>query len=238
MSAKNRIGGLQPFTTIDFPGRLAAVLFLQGCNLRCSYCHNPGLIDGSGETIPWDSVWKFLKGRQGLLDGVVISGGEPTISPDLEEMMKEIKGLGFEVALQTNGCFPQRLSPLLDKGLLNFVAMDVKAPFARYHQVTRVGEGQAVRDSAEMLVKSGLAYEFRTTVHPDLLDDEAVLELAGELQEIGAQSFVLQKYQPGKVLDPRLPIPFHPYLIPATVSRLRSSFPAFSVRGEKQSSLR
>lgn len=238
MSAKNRIGGLQPFTTIDFPGKLAAVLFLQGCNLRCSYCHNPGLVEGPGENLPWDSVWKFLKGRQGLLDGVVISGGEPTISPDLEEMMQDIKGLGFEVALQTNGCFPKRLEPLLDDGLLSFVAMDVKAPFARYHQVTRVGEGRSVRDSAEMLVKSGLPYEFRTTVHPDLLDDEAVLELAEELQGLGAQSFVLQKYQPGKVLDPRLPVPFSPYLIPETVNRLRSTFSTFSVRGERQPTLR
>ncbi|MFZ2959983.1 MAG: anaerobic ribonucleoside-triphosphate reductase activating protein [Candidatus Ozemobacteraceae bacterium] len=247
MTSSLAVGGLLRFTTIDFPGKLAAVIFLRGCNLRCSYCHNPELITSgrdeglnetgneAGEKVPdmsWKAVADFLKTRRGLLDGVVFSGGEPTLSPALYDAVSEVREMGFEVALHTNGCFPEKLEALLTSDLLSYVAMDVKAPFSGYSRITPTGEGKSARESAKMLIHGHLPHEFRTTVHPDLLDDEAVLELAEDLAGMGAKRFVLQPFHSGKTLLPGLSTPIGPFLRRSTIGRLEHVFSQFSVRGD------
>jgi pyruvate formate lyase activating enzyme len=157
-----RVGGLTRLSASDYPGRLAAVVFCQGCAWRCGYCHNPELqpARGAGE-IPWPVVLAFLERRRGLLDAVVFSGGEPTLQAGLAEAMREVKRLGFLVGLHTAGIVPRRLAQVLP--LVDWVAMDAKAPFESHERVTRVrGSGARARRSAALLRASGVACEFHT----------------------------------------------------------------------------
>ena len=200
-----KIGGLQKVSLIDYPGRISAVVFTQGCNFRCPYCHNPGLVpfDPPGILLPEEDVFSFLEKRRGRLDGVTISGGEPTIQTDLGSFLKKVKFLGYPVKLDTNGSAPGILEDLLAGGLLDYVAMDVKAPPGKYGKLS----GSAVpfsriRESADILRSSGVSYEFRTTVIPSLLNEE---DLVNMLEAIGpAGRFVFQRFVPSKTLDPSL----------------------------------
>lgn len=191
------IGGITPFTTIDFPGRLAAVLYTQGCAWRCRYCHNSHLWS-FGDDVSGDGgfgrVLDFLKTRKGLLDGVVFCGGEPTAHEALPAAMRAVKDLGFEIALHTTGMYPDRLKAALP--WCNWVGMDVKAPFDQYETVTRSrGSGDGPRQSLALLLQSGVDHEIRTTVHPDLLTEGQILEIAGELSRMGVRRYVLQAFR-------------------------------------------
>lgn len=198
------VGGLVPLTTLDFPGRLAAVVFSQGCSWRCRYCHNTHLIPRESDAaIPWEQVRGFLERRRGLLDGVVFSGGEPTLQAGLEQAMIETIALGFEVGLHTAGTYPQRLARLLP--LLDWVALDVKAPFEDYDRVTGVaGSGSRVRQSIELLVAAGVEFECRTTVQSQLLGEDETLALADELARMGVRHYALQAFRPEGCADPEL----------------------------------
>jgi pyruvate formate lyase activating enzyme len=157
-----RVGGLARCSASDYPGALAAVVFCQGCAWRCGYCHNPELqaARGAGE-IPWSAVRAFLDRRRGLLDAVVFSGGEPTQQPGLAAAMREAKAMGFRIGLHTAGIVPRRLAQVLP--LVDWVAMDAKAPFESHERVTRVpGSGARARRSAQLLRASGVACEFHT----------------------------------------------------------------------------
>ncbi len=189
------VGGLTPLSTTDYPGQLAAVVFCQGCPWQCGYCHNPHLIprDGIGGTT-WAEVKAFLLRRQGLLDAVVFSGGEPTLQSGLAEACQEARELGFKVGLHTAGPYPARLAEVLP--WLDWVGMDVKAPFADYDCITGVpGSGERARESLSLLLDSGVAHEVRTTVHPDLLCAEQVSDMARELAALGVQRYVLQEFR-------------------------------------------
>ncbi|MHB1402662.1 MAG: anaerobic ribonucleoside-triphosphate reductase activating protein [Thiobacillus sp.] len=190
-----RVGGLTPLSTTDWPGMLAAVVFCQGCPWRCGYCHNPGLIPPRGDhEIPWEDVLVFLRRRQGLLDGVVFSGGEPTAQAGLADAMREVRALGFKVGLHTGGMYPQRLAAVLP--LVDWVGLDVKAPFAEYARVTGVaGSGERAHAGLLEVVASGVAHEVRTTVHPALLADAEVVGLAHDLAGRGVKTFVLQAFR-------------------------------------------
>jgi len=193
-----RIGGMTPLTTIDFPGRLAAVLFLQGCPWRCGYCHNPELLPARGSAVvAWDQVAGFLQRRRGLLDGVVFSGGEPLLQASLPEAVQAVRAMGFGAAMHTGGMYPLRLARLLP--LLDWVGLDIKAPAARYAQVTRrrIGE-QAVWESLDRLLDSGVDYECRTTWHPSLYPEDELRELATVLASRGVRRWVVQECR----LDP------------------------------------
>ncbi len=190
-----RVGGLTPLSTTDWPGLLAAVVFCQGCPWRCGYCHNPDLIPprGAGE-IPWEEVLAFLRRRQGLLDGVVFSGGEPTLQAALPDAMREARGLGFKIGLHTGGMYPARLAAVLP--LVDWVGLDVKAPFADYAGITGVAEsGTRARESLEQVLASGVAHEIRTTVHPALLADAEVVGLAHDLAARGVRRYVIQAFR-------------------------------------------
>ncbi len=190
-----RVGGLTPLSTTDWPGMLAAVVFCQGCPWRCGYCHNPGLIPARGDSeIPWEDVLAFLRRRQGLLDGVVFSGGEPTSQAGLADAMREVRALGFRIGLHTGGMYARRLAEVLP--WVDWVGMDVKAPFADYMRTTGVeGSGERVREGLRQLIASGVDHEIRTTVHPDLLPDPDLVELGRDLAARGVRRYAIQAFR-------------------------------------------
>jgi pyruvate formate lyase activating enzyme len=226
-----KIGGITPFTTIDFPGALAAVFFCQGCPWRCSYCHNPHLQSCSGDgAYTWDQIVSFLKMRQGFLEAIVLSGGEPTLQKDLPEAIKEIRSFGYQIGLHTAGMFPESLKKILPQ--IHWVGMDIKAPFALYEKITHVPKsGDAARTSARLILESGVPYEFRTTVHPDLLSGSDLLTLAGELIAMGAMHYVLQTFRKQGCANQDLTkAPLHIIWDETVIDNLKKSFQTFSIR--------
>lgn len=192
-----RVGGLQRWTSIDFPGRLAAVVFCQGCPWRCSYCQNPELLDAMGAPqLAWDEVMRFLRARQGLLDGVVFSGGEPTLQVALPAAMREVRSLGFEVALHTSGMYPERLAEVLP--LVDWIGLDIKAPWQRLDALTAArGSAPRVLDALRRVLASGVAHECRTTWAPELFPLEELHALTEELAGLGVKRWALQQLRGG-----------------------------------------
>ena len=197
-----QVGGLTPFTSIDYPGLLSAVVFVQGCPWSCTYCHNPHLQARAAPAAPaWADVLAFLRTRAGLLDAVVFSGGEPTLDPALPRAIGDVRALGFKVGLHSAGIYPQRLQAVLPD--LDWVGLDIKAPLARESQHDAVigvkGGAAAVRRSLAELVRhsraSGMPFECRTTAHPQWLDAGALTELADELAEAGVANWALQIFR-------------------------------------------
>lgn len=188
-----RLGGLTPLTTIDFPGRLAAVLYCQGCPWRCGYCHNPELLDATAPpALPWSQALQFLQSRRGLLDGVVFSGGEPTLQAALPAALAEVRAMGFATGLHTGGMYPERLSVVLP--LLDWVGLDIKGPQRCYDAITGIpGSGAKALASLRHVVASGVAYECRTTWHAGLFDVQALQDLGRTLAGEGVQRWVLQE---------------------------------------------
>lgn len=174
------IAGLQKMTLLDFPGKVACTVFLGGCNYRCPFCHNAELFTGKvKEVMSTDTFLTFLKKRQNLLDGVCVSGGEPTLSPELEQLLTEIKGLGFLVKLDTNGSRPAVLKQLVGAGLVDYVAMDVKNGPSRYARTVGLEKVDlaAVEESLRFLVDGGIGYELRTTLVSQLHDGASMEEM-------------------------------------------------------------
>ena len=180
-----KIGGLIKFTLIDYPGHVAAVVFTQGCNFRCRYCHNPELVYPHllQESMPKDDVLSFLRKRKGTLEGVVITGGEPTLHLGLIDFMAEIKALGYKIKLDTNGTKPEVLQEAIERQLVDFVAMDLKAPLEKYSLITGVEfDPKIIQKSMDMIVDSGLPYEFRTTYDKEVLTDEDIQAISDSVQ--------------------------------------------------------
>jgi pyruvate formate lyase activating enzyme len=221
-AARLRVGGLTPLTSIDFPGRLAAVVFCQGCPWRCGYCHNPALLDPTVPgTVPWAQVRSFLERRRGLLDGVVFSGGEPTLQAALPHALHEVRGLGFEAALHTGGMYPDRLTALLPQ--LDWVGLDIKGPARHVDAITGSRDGVArVQASLRHLLASGVAYECRTTWHPGLFAFDELQALAEELAALGVRRWTVQEC--------RMPGGAHHALAPGDVQALSEPFEQFTVR--------
>lgn len=230
-----RVGGFVPYSGVDLPGKLSAVVFVQGCPWRCGYCHNPHLQgrDGAGKT-SWAEIVAFLQRRAGLLDAVVFSGGEPTLDPALGAAMREVRGLGFEVALHTAGMYPRRLAEVLP--LVDWVGVDVKAPLdepALHDRVTGVAGGAAaVRESVACVVRSGVAHEFRTTAHPALLDDADLLRIGHSLARTQARAFAVQVARPVRDAAPALPAVHPGYPAESTLRLLAALIPSFTLRRE------
>jgi len=198
-----KIGGFQKFSLIDYPGKIAAVIYTQGCNFRCPYCHNPELVLSElfEKEIPLQEILDFLKFRKGKLEGVVITGGEPTLQSDLSNIIEKIKGLGYSVKLDTNGTNPAVLKELIEKKLINYIAMDIKAPFERYKELagTEV-DLEKIKQSIRQIMISGIDYEFRTTVVKYLLNDNDVELLKSEFSNV--KRYVLKDFNPAaKILS-------------------------------------
>jgi pyruvate formate lyase activating enzyme len=197
-----KIGGLQKVSLIDYPDAICAVVFLQGCNFKCSYCHNPELVEPKlfSSCIDEKQVLKFLAERVGKLDAVCVTGGEPTIQEDLILFVKKIRKLGFAVKLDSNGSQPDIIKTLLDEKLIDFIALDIKAPLAKYENITKVPVNpQSIQESINIILKSKIPHEFRTTVVKSQLTAKDILEIVKLI--CGAKRYVLQRFIPTKTLD-------------------------------------
>jgi len=196
------IGGLHKLSLIDYPRKLSAVIFTRGCNFRCPYCHNPELIESNGgDFIEEDKILSFLDERKGKLDGVVLTGGEPTLQSEIVEFLERIKRLGFFVKLDTNGSYPERIKELIDRKLLDYIAMDIKAPLYKYSRTTLTSiDTERIVESIHLIMNSGIDYEFRTTVVRSLLSRDDFPKI-GEMIK-SAKLFVLQEFRPTKTLEP------------------------------------
>lgn len=196
-------GGFENFTLIDYPGKIACVLYTIGCNFRCPYCHNPELVDETVEkTFTERDVLEFLDTRKAMLDGVVITGGEPTMHEDLPAFISEVKKRGFLVKLDSNGTNPRLLKKLGKDRMVDYFAMDIKAPIEKYSKVAaRPVDTNAIHESIEVLKNQGVPYEFRTTVIKALHSVEDIRLMASEIR--GAQKYYLQKFIPTKLLNPQ-----------------------------------
>lgn len=199
------IKGFLENSMLDWWGKLVAVLFLPGCNFRCPYCHNPALVLNPQDLpdIPLEHIFSRLAKSGGWIDGVVITGGEPTLSTDLPQLIRQIRKAGFPVKLDTNGSNPVMLTQLLEEGLLDYVALDVKAPLNELDYQRATGQGSKVADIAEsinLLKNSGIDYELRTTVCPSLLDEAKLKQLLVQIK--GAKRLVLQNFKPSKLINP------------------------------------
>ena len=184
------ISGLQKMTLLDYPGRVACTVFLNRCNYRCPFCHNAQLLDGSAEDVmTQEEFLTFLQKRVGLLDGVCITGGEPTLSAGLEDLLRQIKALGFAVKLDTNGSRPQVLKKLVDAGLVDYVAMDIKNSPARYAATCGLAKVDldAIEESIAFLLSGAVDSEFRTTVVHPLHDEQSLLEMGQWLFDLAGK---------------------------------------------------
>ncbi len=226
-----KVGGVAPFTATDYPGQLAAVLFVQGCPWRCGYCHNTHLQPRTREgAVSWAKVMSFLARRVGLIDAVVFSGGEPTSDPALATAIGDVRALGFKIGLHSAGTHPRRFERVLP--LVDWVGFDVKAPFEDYEQVTRMREsGTFAQRSLEALLSSGVDYECRTTAHPSLLTDVDLLKLAHALSSMGVKKHFLQIFRKQGSLDAALnAVGTTGYPSGPTLDEMRRLFPTFDVR--------
>lgn len=196
------IKGMQKLTLIDYPGKVACTLFTFGCNFRCPYCQNPELVIGTPDNaIEEKTILEFLEERKGFLDAVCITGGEPTLYEDLPEFIKKIKNIGYLIKLDTNGTNLEMLKRVVEENLIDYIAMDIKAPLERYEEVVRVEvDEEEIRRTTDFIMKCGLEYEFRTTVVPGLIGKEDI-EKIGEWLE-GAEKYYIQQFNNEKVLDP------------------------------------
>ena len=192
-----RIGGVQKFSFIDYPGKTAAIIFTQGCNFKCGYCHNPQLVYPSlfKVSIPEEEIFAFLESRINQLDGVVITGGEPTLQPDLIEFITKVKDMGFLIKLDTNGSNPKVLEQIIKQKLVNFIAMDIKAPFDKYNSVCCVPVNiDNIKLSMNLIKKSGINFLFRTTYDKSKLFDKDIQTMTDFLNV--ADFYKIQKCNP------------------------------------------
>lgn len=209
-----KICGLAKMSTIDYPSELSAVLFTPGCNFDCFYCHNRLLLSGQAGDIPLDEITDFLKRRRGLLDGIVISGGEPTLQSDLIPFLRMIKNMGYLVKLDTNGSLPDVIAEVVRHDLADYIAMDYKSPFSRYPEICRADASGTI-ESLRLLRSSEISWELRTTVIPQLTLDD-LLQMARDVDPL--PRFVLKPY-----VKPELYLPedkFRVSLAPYTAAQL------------------
>lgn len=228
-----KVGGITPFTATDYPGEIAAVVFVQGCPWRCGYCHNPHLqprlADGP---LDWARIRNLLQRRVGLVDAVVFSGGEPTIDPHLADAIGEVKDMGFKIGLHSGGIYQNRFSEILP--MLDWVGFDIKAPFDhRYDRVTGVADSAtAALAGAQAVISSNVDYEFRTTIHPALLDEDDIMEVAQTLARMGATSYALQSFRAQGCGSTALKMAAGTsYPSDDLVQRVAALFPKFTLRG-------
>jgi pyruvate formate lyase activating enzyme len=210
-----KIGGLQKLTLVDYPSKIAATVFLTGCNFKCGFCHNAGLVDveeiKKQPEISEKDFFKFLDSKVGLIDGICITGGEPTINSDLIDFIKKIKEKGFLVKLDTNGSNPEMLGKIIREELVDFIAMDIKTSIdvksqdpisnaQNYSKATGVKVNiDNIKRSVDLIKNSGIDYEFRTTVVPGVVEEKDIEKIGQWLQ--GAKKFALQQFRNQKVLD-------------------------------------
>lgn len=227
-----KISGMQKLTLLDFPEHTACTLFVPGCNFRCPYCHNSELLASDVEFYDESEVFAFLNKRRGVLEGVCVTGGEPTIYTDLDRLLTKIKELGYLVKLDTNGYLPDRITPLIERGLVDYIAMDIKNSPERYAETAGLinFDMEPIYQSIDIIMNSGVDYEFRTTVASELFDEKSIESAARMIR--GAkryflQAFVMRDTVPSKSLTPPQSIVLSRYL-----DIVRQFVPNAAIRGE------
>jgi len=189
-----KIGGFQKTSLLDYPDRISAIVWTVDCNFKCPFCYNKNLVDGNVELFNEDEVLSFLKKRKGLLEALSISGGEPFLQKDILDFTSKVKKLGYLVKIDTNGTFPERLKELIDKKLVDYVSMDIKAPKNKYNKLAGIKANlKKIEQSIEIIKNNAPDYEFRTTFVPDLLKKEDIIEIAKWLE--GSKRFYLQQFK-------------------------------------------
>lgn len=228
-----RIGGLQKLAMVDFPGKVAATVFTSGCNLRCPFCHNAPLVTRpeEAEQLTEEAVLNFLAGRKGLLDGVVLSGGEPLLQTGVAAFLSRVRDMGFAVKLDTNGCYPQRLRELLEKGLVDYVAMDIKNSLEKYPQTVGCPgfDTAPVEESAAMLMGGSVDFEFRTTAVRPFHTPEDIESIGRWLT--GAPRYFLQTFVDSGNLVGEGCAPFSPLEMRELAEKARPWFKTVAIRG-------
>ncbi len=192
-----QIHGLQKLSMVDYPGKLAATIFTGGCNLRCPFCHNALLVTRLAESPRLDpaEVLRFLRSRRGLLDGVVLTGGEPLLQPDAADFLREVKAMGFPIKLDTNGCYPKALGEILERGLVDYVAMDIKNRPEKYAATVGLShfDLKPVEESIRLIRSNAPDYEFRTTVVQEFHTPEDISAIGSWIS--GAKTYCLQNFE-------------------------------------------
>ncbi|DAC72357.1 MAG TPA: anaerobic ribonucleoside-triphosphate reductase activating protein [Thermoplasmata archaeon] len=228
-----KIGGFQKTSLLDYPDRISAIVWTSGCNFRCPFCYNRKLALGGDELFLDEEILSFLSKRKGLLEGVVISGGEPLLQDDIADFIGKIKQMRFLVKIDTNGAYPERLSELLEAHLVDYVAMDVKAPKGKYRQLTGIDVDVAkIEASIELIKKKAPAYEFKTTFVPGALKKEDIVEIGQWLS--GTDVYYLQQFKIIKpLLSPTLEntIPYPREYFFETLGAIQPFFKRCAVRG-------
>ncbi|MBE3121791.1 MAG: anaerobic ribonucleoside-triphosphate reductase activating protein [Thermoplasmata archaeon] len=228
-----KIGGFQKTSLLDYPDRISAIVWASGCNFRCPFCYNKNLALGTAELFPEDEILSFLSKRKGQLEGVVISGGEPLLQEDIVDFIEKIKKQRFLVKVDTNGAFPEKLGELLGQQLVDYVAMDVKAPKRRYRELAGVDvDTSKIEASIDLIKNKAPAYEFKTTFVPDLLKKEDIVEIAKWLK--GADLYYLQQFKPlspliSSTLEHAIPYPKN--YLEETLTAIQPFFKRCAVRG-------
>ncbi len=238
-----QIGGLQKLTLIDYPKHLSALVFTQGCNFRCHYCYNPKLVlspdslpDKENQEMTYISnndFFDFLKKRKGFLDAVTITGGEPTIHTDLPNFCTSIKNLGYLIKLDTNGSNPEMVENLIKDKLVDYLAMDIKAPWDKYEKVIGVRiDIQKLKQTVKVIMEKALDYEFRTTVIPEFLDKDDIKTIAEQIR--GAKHYYLQQFKPNiDLVDPKAEkiTPYKPEILKEMCYLIKDNFKECKIRG-------
>ncbi len=228
-----KISGLQKLTLLDYPGKVACTVFTAGCNMRCPFCHNASLVlDKPEDSIDEEKLIDFLKKRVGVLDGVVITGGEPLLHGDIPNLLKRIKELGYKIKLDTNGTRPELLKQLVSEGLVDRVAMDIKNAPDKYGGTVGIDrfDISPVSESKEFLMNCGIEYEFRTTVVKGIHTEESLLQLAGWIK--GANEYYLQQFKDsGNLIDANGLEPFSEDEMKKFADAVREYVPTVKVRG-------
>lgn len=226
-------GGIQKLSALDFPDHLAVTVFTVGCDFRCPYCQNPELVRGEYPVeVPEEEVLELLEERKGFVDGLCVTGGEPLLHRDIVPFLRRVKEVGMDIKVDTNGHHPDLLRELLDDGLVDYVAVDIKAPPSRYRDVVRAKvDVSKIEESISLLKETKVPHEFRTTVVPGLLEDGEYEEIARWLK--GAPRYALQAFRPVRTLDPefRKLDPTPPELLKDLCRRLSPYFLECEVRG-------
>ena len=189
-----KIGGLQKTSLQDFPEEVSSIIWTIGCNFSCPFCYNKDLVDGNIDEIPKDELFSFLEKRKKLLDGIVISGGEPFLQKDLKDFCKKVKKMGYKIKIDTNGTYPDKLKELIDEKLVDYIAMDIKAPKKKYNKLAGVKTNiKKIEKSIDIIKKSKIDYEFKTTFIPEFLEKKDILEIAKQLE--GSKRYYLQQFK-------------------------------------------
>jgi pyruvate formate lyase activating enzyme len=228
-----KIGGFQKTSLLDYPDRISAIVWASGCNFRCPFCYNKSLALGTAELFPEDEILSFLSKRKEQLEGVVISGGEPLGQDDIVDFIEKIKKHRLLVKIDTNGAYPEKLGELFEKQLVDYVAMDVKAPKSKYHQLAGLPVEMAkIEASIDLIKTKAPAYEFKTTFIPSLLKKEDIIEIARWLS--GADAYYLQQFKPisplmSSVLEKT--VPYSREYLYETLTVIKPFFKRCAVRG-------